>query len=245
MQLEIGRTTDFKGVPYYIDRLNNLVRTFASAINFGTRLDGTRIPDVIGHVDGVDVNGNSGDPPTLFFTYTFVDEHGVTHHATFDDLDNYTGRVRNLSIFNIRADNFYVNPELLRNPLLMNASNPNIENPGDDEQPDHGVSNNLVLLSWLRVNQDNTVFAEGRLLDFIIGMTGELAIDIKQADSFSLNYNNITTHIDIQRMSISGVSINEEMANMIKFQQLFQASSRLINVIDQIYGTLVNNLGVT
>jgi flagellar hook-associated protein 1 FlgK len=82
------------------------------------------------------------------------------------------------------------------------------------------------------------------LQDFIIGMTGELAIDIKQAQSFELNYNNMTTQIDVQRMSVSGVDINEEMVNMIKLNQQWQSAARLINVIDGIYSTLVNNLGV-
>ncbi len=41
-----------------------------------------------------------------------------------------------------------------------------------------------------------------------------------------------------------GVASDEELSNMIKFQQAYNASSRFINVIDDMIQTLINNLGV-
>jgi flagellar hook-associated protein 1 FlgK len=46
-----------------------------------------------------------------------------------------------------------------------------------------------------------------------------------------------------QRDSVSGVSLDEEMADMIKYQRAFQASSRVIQVIDELLDTVVNRLG--
>jgi flagellar hook-associated protein 1 FlgK len=50
-------------------------------------------------------------------------------------------------------------------------------------------------------------------------------------------------HTHNQRLSIKGVDINEEMMDLVRFQTMFQAASRLINVIDSIYDTLINRLG--
>ena len=46
-----------------------------------------------------------------------------------------------------------------------------------------------------------------------------------------------------QRDTISGVSLDEELADLMKFQRAFQASSRVFSVIDQLLDNVVNNLG--
>jgi flagellar hook-associated protein 1 FlgK len=46
-----------------------------------------------------------------------------------------------------------------------------------------------------------------------------------------------------QRLSVKGVDINEEMMDLVRFQTMFQAASRLINVIDSIYDTMINRMG--
>ena len=74
-------------------------------------------------------------------------------------------------------------------------------------------------------------------------MVGELGIDKRQADSFTRSYTEMAVHIDNQRLSISGVDIDEEMVSLIQFQQQFRAATNLINAIDRIYDTLINGLG--
>jgi flagellar hook-associated protein 1 FlgK len=46
-----------------------------------------------------------------------------------------------------------------------------------------------------------------------------------------------------RRTSISGVSIDEEMANMIRFQRSYQASSRTMSTMDDMLDTLINRTG--
>ncbi len=47
-----------------------------------------------------------------------------------------------------------------------------------------------------------------------------------------------------QRDAVSGVSLDEEMADLLKYQRSFQASSRVIQVIDEMLDTVVNRMGV-
>jgi flagellar hook-associated protein 1 FlgK len=59
------------------------------------------------------------------------------------------------------------------------------------------------------------------------------------------NQTSISTLVSTQRASISGVSMDEEMADLIKYQQAFQASSRVIQMIDTLLGTVINSLSGT
>ncbi|MCL2575967.1 MAG: hypothetical protein FWE33_05995 [Defluviitaleaceae bacterium] len=49
--------------------------------------------------------------------------------------------------------------------------------------------------------------------------------------------------VQMRRQSISAVSLEEEMSNMIRYQHAFNASSRMINTIDSMIDRLVNGLG--
>jgi flagellar hook-associated protein 1 FlgK len=47
-------------------------------------------------------------------------------------------------------------------------------------------------------------------------------------------------HLNSQQDSESAVSIDEETANLIRYQQAYSASARVISTINDIYGTLMN-----
>ena len=46
------------------------------------------------------------------------------------------------------------------------------------------------------------------------------------------------------RQSISGVSLDEEFAEMIKFQHGYNAAARFVTTIDKMLDTIINRLGV-
>lgn len=52
----------------------------------------------------------------------------------------------------------------------------------------------------------------------------------------------ILLQLNTRRESVSGVSIDEEMINMIKFQQAFNAAARLIGVADELLDTIINQV---
>jgi flagellar hook-associated protein 1 FlgK len=45
-----------------------------------------------------------------------------------------------------------------------------------------------------------------------------------------------------RRAQVSGVSLDEEMANLVQFQRTFQASSRVFNVMSEMLETVVTGL---
>ena len=50
--------------------------------------------------------------------------------------------------------------------------------------------------------------------------------------------------IENRRTADSGVSLDEEMANMVRYQHAYNASARMIVTMSEIYDTLINKLGV-
>jgi flagellar hook-associated protein 1 FlgK len=54
---------------------------------------------------------------------------------------------------------------------------------------------------------------------------------------------NIAKLVRSQRDEVSGVSLDEEMADLMKYQRAFQASSRVFTIIDDLLDTVVNRLG--
>ena len=55
--------------------------------------------------------------------------------------------------------------------------------------------------------------------------------------------NNIEQLVRSQRDAVSGVSLDEEMADLMKFQRAFQASSRVFTLVDDLLDVVVNQLG--
>ena len=105
-------------------------------------------------------------------------------------------------------------------------------------------SNNKIILQFTTIRNNGSLFKEGNVFDFVNGVSTELAIDKKQANNFDEFYEELTTATDNQRISVSGVSLNEELTSMIKNQQLFVASSKLMQSVSKVYDTLINGLGV-
>jgi flagellar hook-associated protein 1 FlgK len=50
--------------------------------------------------------------------------------------------------------------------------------------------------------------------------------------------------IDQERERVKGVSLDEEMANMIKYQHAFAAAARVITAVDEMIGRVIDKLGV-
>lgn len=55
---------------------------------------------------------------------------------------------------------------------------------------------------------------------------------------------NVVEQSDAQRESESGVNIDEEMANMIKYQRGYEAASRVLNTVDEMLDLLINRTGM-
>jgi len=99
----------------------------------------------------------------------------------------------------------------------------------------------------LKMNQlkdDANMFAWGKPGDFMKSLIANLGVDAQQAIRVSSNQSALLEQTDINRQSVSGVSLDEEMANMVKFQHAYNANARMITTIDEMIDVLVNKMGL-
>ncbi len=76
--------------------------------------------------------------------------------------------------------------------------------------------------------------------EFYSAMVGTLGIEKNQAATNLQTREFIVSQLDSEQAKVSGVSMDEEMTNMIKFQHSYQASARYISTIKEMLDVLMN-----
>ena len=71
-------------------------------------------------------------------------------------------------------------------------------------------------------------------------MVSNLGQTVSTAATNQTTQDQVTQQLQTQRDSVSGVSIDEEMTNLINYQQAYSASARFITTISSLYSTLTN-----
>ena len=79
--------------------------------------------------------------------------------------------------------------------------------------------------------------------DLYTGFVTRVGADLKNAQRGEANAVVLLNAINDRRQSVSGVSMDEEMTNLVRFQRGYQASARAMSTIDQMLDTLINRTG--
>ncbi len=129
------------------------------------------------------------------------------------------------------ASNISVADDLIAKPSSVAAS----------ESGTSGDNTIAVQISNLR---DSKVFGSETISDKYDAMVSSIASDADEAKLRSGTQDLSLKQLKTQRESVAGVSLDEEMANMIKFQQAYNASARILTTINEMIDTVVNRMGV-
>jgi flagellar hook-associated protein 1 len=111
------------------------------------------------------------------------------------------------------------------------------------------VGDNTLALQIANLRNDDNIMQDGlggdlsidRFYQSIIRSVGNSG---SEARNILENQQKLVQSTDDKRQAISGVSMDEEMSNMMKFQYAYGASSRVINVIDQMVETMITKMGL-
>ena len=224
----------------------------------GSSLDQTKLGGTIGgqlqQRDGFK-DENKGIPYYVRFTSEFAKSFAETintAHAAGYALGATTPS--GLDIFEsnggatINAGNIKVNQALLNDPTLLALGG--VSGAKDDNKNAIAMlelRNNKSFISEIDYNplsgKSKIVLGEGTPEDVIKTMISTLGVDGQEAKRMFNNQQYLAEEIDSFRMSVSGVSEDEEMSNMIKFKHAYNAAARMITTVDEMIDVIINRMG--
>ncbi len=93
-------------------------------------------------------------------------------------------------------------------------------------------------------NTDVMIGKDRTFDDYFANSVTNVGLKGEQAEMNMLSQNAIMDDLRNLRDSISGVNIDEELAEIIKFQHGYNAAAKFVSVIDSMLDTVINRLGV-
>lgn len=215
-EAEVGVDINYQGIPYYLSQMNEFVRAFAAKVN-----------EIF--TSGYDKQGNPG---AMFFTArkpvagnSILDSQYAMED--FLDADQY---------YEMTAFNVEINDDLVAEPDLL----------GTNSEADIGVEEFGKVTELIEAMQDKSKFnfRNATAKEFLQTLLSDVALNARNAIDFYDTYYGIAVTIENQRMSISSVDEDEEAVNMVKFQNSFTLSSKMIQTLTEIYDRLILETGV-
>ena len=227
----IGTGISYQGVPYYMNQMNEWLRTFSQKFN-----------DIL--TSGFDSKNNNGIP---MFTgnmstgeeqYDFPD--GSRYDTfTYEDFLNggaFTVNVSDDSYYRMTAANFSILAAMQSNPDLL--ANKYKEGDGVEQ------SDLLKDLKDLAYNKDKMSFRGCSASEFLQCVLADVALNANRANTFYSSFSGIANNIENQRISISGVDEDEEAVNLVKYQNGYSLASKMIQTLTEVYDKLILETGV-
>ena len=151
----------------------------------------------------------------------FIEETPYTEHARL-----YT------------IDNLQINQKLLQQPTLLGFIKP-------DESIDYDTMTAMKEAFMAESNVLNpTVKKYSNFVDYYGDLISQVANSGSVYGSILTNQQETVDSTFSAREQVIGVSHDEELTNMVKYQNAYNAASRYINVIDEMLEHILNTLGV-
>jgi flagellar hook-associated protein 1 FlgK len=106
--------------------------------------------------------------------------------------------------------------------------------PGDKP----GDNGNAIAIAGLQgaLTMSGNTSTFGAYYESLVSDVGQM---VQQADSYHNHQSQMVMQLENYRESISGVSIDEEMVNLVKYQNAYEAAAKLINVADEMLETVL------
>jgi flagellar hook-associated protein 1 FlgK len=235
-----GAYNNPKGIPYYIEMLNNFARALVQEINTV-------------HVQGWTDHPVNGSNTGILF---FEDFGAGSVTYLYEDPDNpalVTGAVYNIDqtqLKSITARNIRLSEDIEENAYNIACSSSKIVKQGKSEELQRGNNENMNALYALFLKKDialGTVATGGVSIGSFDGYATSIRFDVGNVLSNCIktaeNYNTLTVAAENQRLSVAGVSLDEEMTNLIRYQHAYNGAARVITAMDDALDRLINGTG--
>lgn len=253
---------DFNGYPLVSHDEANLIETVSTApnpvddkslniirwVDTKTELNitGGKIKGILDMRDGISPD-NMGIPYFIRqlddFAVSLANEFNEIHRQGYNIPGEGEASRNNINFFSIDTKyggkTISVDQEILDNVYNIAASSEPVDM---DNIGSRGNNINILKLAGLQTRKD--IPGVGNFEDFskkvISGLAVEASHTYKMADNQSILVNSISN----RRQSVSGVSVDEELTNMITYQHAYSAAGRMVTAIDELLEILIRSTGL-
>ena len=227
MELRESNSPTRPGVPYFIEKLNEFARGFAQAVNDIHKTGWTYPFGAAGSVTGINF-------------FTCVDPAGGTNALNSTAFDALAGNSYNY----INASNLTVSLDILTSEWMISGSSKQIvlDGTADPDELFPGNGEIMQQLFNLKIRKDVAVIGNP------YGFFDKLEIDIADARAYSRemvdSQARLVLSVEQLRLSVAGVSLDEEMTNLIRFQHAYSGAARVITTMDEALDRIINRTGL-
>ncbi|OCT13149.1 flagellar hook-associated protein FlgK [Paenibacillus pectinilyticus] len=149
------------------------------------------------------------------------------------------------------ADSITVNPDIVKKVANIAASSRTYVDTDGKTKVVRGNNDIALALAGMQnqkfdfdPNANGTpLLTNGTFDEFLRAIVGQLGVQSQEATRQTTNQQALVDQVDSRRQSVSGVSLDEEMANMIKFQQSYNAAARALTTFDEMLDKVINSMG--
>ncbi|WP_077214813.1 flagellar hook-associated protein FlgK [Bacillus dakarensis] len=107
-----------------------------------------------------------------------------------------------------------------------------------------GSGANALALANLKDEMLNYAGTDTSVTSFYQSLIGDMGVQALQANQMTDNTNILRDSVLTRRESVSSVSLDEEMVNMIQYQHAYNAAARQITMVDEMLDRIINGMGV-
>ena len=223
----------------YRRQLDTLANTMANGeiqviVPAGSVLPGTTTPLAVD--TAVTVNGING---LHKLGYTL---EGGTPPATGLDLFTFAAGASGIT-----ADSIRLNPVIAADTNKI-ATSLRLDTSGNVVKGNNTLALLMAELKDVKFGFDETSAGGGiynsTLGDYYNSLVGALGVQAQEANRQLINTKTQLDQVDSSRQSVSGVSLDEEMSNLIRYQHAYSAAARLMSTFDEMLNKLINGTAV-
>jgi flagellar hook-associated protein 1 FlgK len=138
------------------------------------------------------------------------------------------------SLYSVR--NIELNPELMQNPSSLGFRLP------DGSEDTETMEALKAVFTEETYSLNPNVLKQSSLIEYYNDLVSQVANSGYVYNSIYTNQANTVESIQSAREQIVGVSSDEELTNMIKYQNAYNAASRYINVINEMLEHIISTL---
>ncbi len=139
-----------------------------------------------------------------------------------------------------------VSTEVSRDPSSIAAGRgKDVGGTGDYNTPGGQADGSNALIIAAALKQDSRMIGHTRNPeDFYNALIAKLGTESRAAEDALIRQKDNLLQLNNLRQSVMGVSLDEEMSNMVQFQHAYNAAARVINTMNEMIGTIIQRMGV-